>query len=125
MLNPSLLNLLIDPYFIDEYAIFIVNPSFNFLYLWFQDIIDPRLDYFDVCLIKTFMLIEDLSHCNLNHILMLLNHLTVFKVVRNQFLRVLLDENILISLFLGAILSVFGVHVGELPELLSFLEPRL
>jgi hypothetical protein len=125
MLNPSLLDLLIDPYFIDEYAIFIVNPRFNFLYLWFQDIIDPRLDYFDVCLIKTFMLIEDLSHCNLNHILMLLNHLTVFKVVRNQFLRVLLDENILISLFLGAILSVFGVHVGELPELLSFLEPRL
>lgn len=125
MLNPSLLDLLIDPYLIDEYAIFIVNPSFNFLYLWFQDIIDPRLDYFDVCLIKTFMLIEDLSHCNLNHILMLLSHLTVFKVVSNQFLRVLLDENILISLFLGAILSVFSAHVGELPELLSFLEPRL
>jgi hypothetical protein len=56
---------------------------------------------------------------------MLLSHLTVFKVVRNQFLRVLLDENILISLFLGAILSVFGVHFAELPELLSFLEPRL
>jgi hypothetical protein len=54
-----------------------------------------------------------------------LNHLTIFKVVRNQFLRVFLDENILISLFLGAILSVFGVHVGELPELLSFLEPSL
>ena len=65
------------------------------------------------------MLIEDLSHCKLNHILMPLNHLTVFKVSSNQFLRVLLDENILISLFLGAILSVFGVNVGELPELLS------
>jgi len=71
------------------------------------------------------MLSEDLSHFILNHILMLLNHLIVFKVVSNQFLRVLLDENILISLFLGAILSVFGVHVGELPELLGLLEPRL
>jgi hypothetical protein len=71
------------------------------------------------------MLIKDLSHFILNHILMLLGHLNIFKVVRNQFLRILLDENILISLFLGAILSVFGVHVGELPELLSFLEPRL
>lgn len=71
------------------------------------------------------MLIEDLSHFILNQILMLLNHLPVFKVVGNQFLLILLGQNILISLLLGAELSVFGVYVGELPELLSFLEPRL
>ena len=56
---------------------------------------------------------------------MSLNHLSVFKVLCNQFLRELLDENILVPLFLSAILSEFLVDVGELPELLSLLEPIL
>jgi hypothetical protein len=56
---------------------------------------------------------------------MFLNHLSVFKVLCNQFLRELLDENILIPLFLSAILSEFLVDVGELPELLGLLEPIL
>jgi hypothetical protein len=56
---------------------------------------------------------------------MFLNHLSVFKVLCNQFLRELLDENILVPLFLSAILSEFLVDVGELPELLSLLEPIL
>jgi hypothetical protein len=56
---------------------------------------------------------------------MFLNHLSVLKVLCNQFLRVLLDENILVPLFLSAILSEFLVDVGELPELLSLLEPIL
>ena len=71
------------------------------------------------------MLILDLSHFVLNHILMSLNHLSVFKVLCNQFLRELLDENILVPLFLSAILSEFLVDVGELPELLGLLEPIL
>jgi len=56
---------------------------------------------------------------------MFLNHLSVLKVLFNQFLRELLDENILVPLFLSAILSEFLVDVGELPELLSLLEPIL
>jgi hypothetical protein len=56
---------------------------------------------------------------------MFLNHLSVFKVLCNQFLRELLDENILVPLFLSAILSEFLVDVGELPELLGLLEPML
>ena len=56
---------------------------------------------------------------------MLLNHLAVFKVLSNQFLREFLVKYILISLFLSAILSEFLADVGELPELLSFLEPIL
>ena len=71
------------------------------------------------------MLILDLSHFVLNHILMFLNHLSVFKVLCNQFLRELLDENILVPLFLSAILSEFLVDVGKLPKLLGLLEPIL
>jgi hypothetical protein len=61
----------------------------------------------------------------MNHFLMLLNHNGVFKVVINQFLSELKEEDIFIPLLKGTVLSKPHIAIRELPEFLGELEPRL
>jgi hypothetical protein len=123
LLNPSLLDLWTDPFFIDEFAEFILNLHFNLFYPWMQDIIDLCFDNVDVGLIETLMLLKNFSHSIINHFVMFCHHLRVLKVVCNQFLSELKEEDVLLPLFKSAVLSKPHVAIGELPEFLGELEP--
>jgi hypothetical protein len=48
-----------------------------------------------------------------------------FKVIRNQFLGELREEDVLAPLFKGAVISESGVAISEFPDSLSVLGPGL
>ena len=125
LLDSSLLDLGSDPFFIDELAELFLYPHVNLLNPRMQGIINLSFDDVDVGLIETPMLVKDFSHSFINHLVMFRYHLWVFKVVCNQFLSELKEEDVLLPLLKGAVLSEPHVAIGELPELLGELEPRL
>ena len=61
----------------------------------------------------------------MNHFLMLLHHNGVFKCVSNLFLGELKEEDVLIPLLKGAVLSEPHIAIRKLPEFLGEFEPRL
>jgi hypothetical protein len=125
LINPSFLYLLTNSFFINELIEFILNPHFNFLFPWMEDIIDLGFNYVDVGLIESLMLLQDFINFINNHFLMLCHHLRVFKVVRNQVFSELKEEHVFIPLFKGAVLGEPYVAIGEIPEFLGILEPVL
>ena len=125
LLDPPLLDLWADPFFVDELAELFLNPQVNLLYPWVQNIINLRFDHIDVGLVKTPMLVKDFSHSFINHFLMLCHHHRVFEVVCNQLLSELKEEDVLLPLLKSAVFSEPHVAVGELPEFLGELEPCL
>jgi hypothetical protein len=62
LINPSLLDLGTNPFFINEFAEFILNPHVNFFNPWNEDIVDLCFDYVNVSLIEAPMLLKDFSH---------------------------------------------------------------
>jgi hypothetical protein len=125
LLDPPLLDLWADSFFVDELAELFLNPHVNLLNPRMQDIIYLCFDHVDVGLVETPMLVKDFSHSFINHFLMLCHHLRVFEVVCNQLLSELKEEYVLLPLLKSAILSEPHVAVGELPEFLGELEPCL
>lgn len=125
LLDPPLLDLWADPFFVDELAELFLNPQVNLLYPWVQNIINLRFDHIDVGLVKTPMLVKDFSHSFINHFLMHCHHQRVFEVVCNQLLSELKEKDVLLPLLKSAVLSEPHVAVGELPEFLGELEPCL
>jgi hypothetical protein len=83
LLNPSLLDLRTDPFFIDKLAELILNPHFNLLDPRVQDIINLTFYNRDVSLIEAPMLVKDFIHSFINHLFMLFLHHRVFKVFCN------------------------------------------
>ena len=125
LLNPFLLDLRTDPFFIDKLAELILNSHFNLLDPRVQDIINLTFYNRDVSLIEAPMLIKDYIHSFINHFFMLFHHHRVLKVFCNQFLCEITEEDVLFSLLKGGVLSEAYVAVGELPEFLRELEPGL
>ena len=125
LLDPPLLDLWADSFFVDELAELFLNPHVNLLYPRMQDIINLSFDHVDVGLVETPMLVKDFSHSFINHFLMLCHHHRVFEVVCNQLLSELKEEDIFIPLLKGTELSKPHIAIRELPEFLGELEPRL
>lgn len=71
------------------------------------------------------MLVKDFSYFINNHVLMLFHHLGISNVFTYQFLNKLTKEDVLIPLFKGGELSKALIRIGEIPEFLGELEPRL
>ena len=125
LLDPPLLDLWADSFFVDELAELFLNPHVNLLYPRVQDIINLSFYHIDVGLVETPMLVKDFSHSFINHFFMLCHHQRVFKVVSNQFLSELKEKNVFVPLLKGAVLSQPHVAVGELPETLGEFKPSL
>ena len=62
LLDPPLLDLWADPFFVDELAELFLNPHVNLLYPRVQDIINLSFDHVDVGLVETPMRVKDFSH---------------------------------------------------------------
>ena len=105
LLNSFLLNLWTDPFFIDKFTELLLNPLFDFFYPWMESIIDLCFDYVNISLIETTMLLKDFCHYFLYNLLMLWNHLFIFKIFSNQFLSELKEKDVFIPLFKGTVLS--------------------
>ena len=71
------------------------------------------------------MLVKEFSYFISNHVLVIFYHLGILKVVTYQFLNKLTQEDVLIPLFKGVELGKSSIGLGELPEFLGELEPRL
>ena len=125
LLDPSLLDLRADPFLIDELAELFLNPQVNLLNPRVQDVINLSFDHVDVGLVETSMLVKDFSHSFIYHLFMFCHHLRVFKVLCNQFLSELKEEDVLLPLLKIAVRSEPHVAIGELPEFLGKLEPGL
>ena len=123
LLDPSLLDLWAYPFLIDELAELFLNPHVYLLNPRMQYVINLSFDHVDVGLIETSMLVKDFSHSFINHFFMFFHHLRVFKIVCYQFLSELKEEDVLLPLLKGAVLSEPHVAIGELPEFLGELEP--
>ena len=110
---------------IDKFAKLFFNSSLNLLNSSIQRIINFLFNDIDIGLIESLMLIKDLSHPIMNHFLIPLYHFRVFKVCCYQFFNELTEHDVLFSLFKCAVLSESSIAIGEFPELLGELEPRL
>jgi hypothetical protein len=90
-----------------------------------EDNINLFFDNVDGSLVENVILIKDFSNSIMNHFFMLCHHLGNFKVFCNQFLSELIELDILLPLFKGAVISEAAVAIGELPEICGELKPAL